>query len=44
MIGARWAGAKGGGRRDLHRAYAQGAEEVTVTKASEMLNVGERGI
>ena len=39
MIGARWANAKVG-----NPAFAQDREEVTVTKASKILNVGERGI
>ena len=45
MIAARWADSKGGGFRwNSHLAHTQGAEEVTVTKASKTLNVGGRGI
>jgi hypothetical protein len=45
MIGARWANAEGGGdRMSYHPAHAQGGEEMTVTKASKALKVGERGI
>ena len=44
MIGARWANATGGGNRMDHPAHMQGGEEVTVTKASRALKVGERGI
>ena len=45
MIGARWANAEvGGDRMPDHSAYAQDGIEVTVTKASKVLKVGERGI
>ena len=45
MIGARWANAEGGGFRwNSHPAYVQSENETTVTKASETLKVGERGI
>ena len=45
MIAARWADAEGGGDRIAdHSAPAQGGGEVTVTKASKTLKVGERGI
>ena len=45
MIAARWADAEGGGDRMTdHPAHTQSGQEVTVTMASETLNVGERGI
>ena len=45
MIAARWADATvGGDRLTDHPAYAQDSGEVTVTKASKTLKVGERGI
>ena len=45
MIAARWADATvGGDRLTDHPAYAQDSGEMTVTKASKILKVGERGI
>ena len=45
MIAARWADATvGDDRLTDHPAYMQNGQEVTVTKASKILKVGERGI